>query len=284
MITEFHRFIDKVVQQIDGNEEEKADLREELTIHLELSYAEFIKNGYDKEAAKQQAMKNFGIPNEIGNDIQQAMFPYRKAMLLTLAVTSFIYSFIVYLAHLFINGDAHIVWLIISVISSSVVALFALQVLPSLDRKRWLNATLIFHITIYLIGTGIALGPFTYTLVVLILLLSIILIYRTAMYQYESGKNLPIKQIRWLHFLNISVGLTVIGMTLFFLWGIYAFGGPDTFPYVITIPLLIWLVAYYSQMKFIVNNQKKVAYAITTLPILLFIGVTFLAFQIFFVM
>lgn len=283
MKAEFQNFIEKVVSQIDGNEEEKADLREELTIHLELSYAEFTKNGYDKEEAKQQAMNSFGVPNEIGNDIQHAMFPYKKAMLLTLAITSFLYSFIVYIAHLFINGDAHILWLIISVISSSVVSLFALQVLPSLDRKRWLNATLIFHIATYLIGIGFALEPFTYILVLLILLLSITLIYRTAMYQYKPGKHLLTEQIRWLHFLNISVGLAVIGMTLFFLWGIYAFGGPDTFPYLISVPLLIWLVAYYAQIKLITNNKKKVAYAVATMPVMLLIGITFLLFKIFFV-
>lgn len=283
MSTKFQKFTERIINQIDANYEEKADLQEELTIHLELSCADFMKSGYNKKEAEEKAMKSFGNANDVGNDIQQAMFPFRKAMLLTLAIASFLYSFTVYLAQLFVNGDAHSIWLVLSVIISSFILLFALQVLPSLDRKSWLNGALIFHIGIYLIGVGLALEPFMMILVGLIIMLAITLIYRTAMYTYQSDNKQITKQMKGLHFLNISAGIAVISMTLFFLWGIYAFGGPDVFPFLIIVPAFIWLIAYYAQMHWLSKNKKKIAYALAVIPAILLLAVFGFLFQVFFI-
>src|SRR5690554_224468 len=102
----FHRFIDKIIKQTDGNQAEKDDLYEELMVHLEMSSEQFLKEGFNEKQAEQKAMEHFGGAEEIGNQIQQAMFPFRKEMLLTLAVASIICSFSVYLAWLLLENHA----------------------------------------------------------------------------------------------------------------------------------------------------------------------------------
>ena len=62
-------------------------------------------------------MTNFGDEREIGKQLQQAMYPYRREMMLTLSVASLLFAYGVYLCQLFVMGDAHIPWLIVAVLS-----------------------------------------------------------------------------------------------------------------------------------------------------------------------
>src|SRR5690625_6386686 len=58
------------------------------------------------------------------------MFPFRKLMFLILAIASFIYSYTVYSMQLFTEGNAHIGWLVLSVMTSSLLLLFVLRIFP----------------------------------------------------------------------------------------------------------------------------------------------------------
>src|SRR5690625_1098812 len=119
----FDDFVTNIVNQIDGTEEEKADIYEELFIHLQLTCEQYKEQGFNETEAEQQAMNTFGNATSIGNQMQKAMFPLRKIMLFGLSITSLSYSFIVYIAQLISEGDAYIFWLIFSVISSSILLL-----------------------------------------------------------------------------------------------------------------------------------------------------------------
>lgn len=273
----FKRYVEQIVQQTDAPPDEKEDLREELLIHLELSYAQLIKEGYSEQQAQRTVLENFGASKIIGNQIQEAMFPYRKAMMLTLAVASLLFSFIVFLSQLFLEGDAHIAWLILSVVVSSCLLTFTLQPMPILNRRILVNSLLLIHLFVYLFGMLMAMSvesnvsiPLTFS-AWFIVLLTIVLIYRTTIFDYQFSKQTLKKQVKILHALNITAGIFIIAGTLFFLWAVLAFASLELSPsmFLIFVPLLIWIISYILGMQLIAKNKKRGAYIVTAIPLLM---------------
>lgn len=269
----FHSFITTILNQIDGTTEEKMDIYEEIEVHLELNTKRYMEEGFDQKKAEQLAMTDFGESHKIGNDMQEAMYPMRKKLLLFLAITSIAFSVTLYITYLIAERDAEIIWLLLSIGTSSGLLLFALQVFPSIDQKRWINSVLIGHIFTYLLGTLIATNmihiftPFLTIYGITLLLVSIILIYRTTIIDFTFHSTKNVKQAKQLHFINITAGIIITGATLFFLWGILIFS--ETFPpflLAIFIPFIIWLVAYYIQMNLVSHNKRKIAYTIAMIP------------------
>lgn len=273
----FKRYVEKIVQQTDAPSDEKEDLRVELLIHLELSYAQLIKDGYSEQQAQRSVLESFGESESIGNQIQQAMFPYRKAMMLTLAVASLLFSFTVYLGQLFFEGDAYIAWLLLSVIVSACLLTFTLQPMPFLNRRIWVNSLLLIHLFVYLFGMLMATGVESTISMLLIflawfiVLLAIVLIYRTTIFDYQSSKQILKKQVKILHALNITAGIFIMAVTLFFLWAVFAFASLELSPFMflIFVPLLIWIVSYIVGMQLIAKNKKRGAYIVTAIPLLM---------------
>lgn len=275
----FHHFVDKIVKQTTGNKTEKDDLYEELMVHLEMSREQFIKEDFNEKQAEQKAMEHFGDADEIGDQIRRAMFPFRKIMMLALASVSIIFSFGVYLAWLFLENEAIIGWLFISVIISSCLFYAAIKPASSLNRRFWLNTVLIIHIFLYVYGALLASGiahPISIALILLswlIILFGIILLYLTTLNSYQSSKYTLDKQFKMLHVLNMTTGIIVICTTLFFIWGIVAFSPEITVRMLIVfIPLIIWLIAYILQINFLAKN-KRIAYTIAIIPMIILIGI-----------
>lgn len=273
----FHHFVDKIVKQTDGNQAGKDDLYEELMVHLEMSSEQFIQEGFTEKQAEQKAMEHFGGAEEIGSQIQRAMFPFRKEMLLTLAIASIICSFSIYLAWLLLENHAVIGWLVISIITSS--SLFVTAVRPTcyLSRRIWLNTFLIIHVFLYVYGALLASGidnPISIALTLLswpIILLGIVLLYLITLNNYQPSKHRLHKHFRTLHILNLTAGIILVCATLFFLWGILVFSGEITLRVLIVfIPLVIWLIAYILQINLLPKNEK-IAYAIAIIPMLILI-------------
>lgn len=269
----FDSFITKIVNQIDGADEDKVDIYEEILIHLELTRDKLIEEGFTKTEAERLAMESFGESKAIGNEMQEAMFPLRKLFLLLLSLLSIFYSIFVYLAHLISEGDAQMIWLVLSIGTSSVLLLFALQAFPSIDRKRWINTALICHVFIYLVGVLLAanishnISVFLSFIAIFILIFAIFLIYRTTITDYHYHSSKFTKHIKRLHFLNISTGIIVTGFTLFFLWGILIFS--ETIPlfiFLIFIPIGFWTLFYIIQLQLIKRNKRKSAYTVALIP------------------
>lgn len=271
----FHRFVDKIVKQTAGNQTEKDDLYEELMIHLEMSREQFIKEGFNEKQAEWKAMEHFGDAGEVGGQIRQAMFPFRKEMILALASVSIVLSFGVYMAWLLLENDAVIGWLFISVIISSCLFYAAIKPSSSLNRRLWLNTVLVIHILLYIYGALLASGidnPISIALTFvswLIILFGIILLYLTTLNNYQPSKYTLDKQFKVLHILNLTTGIIIVCATLFYLWGILVFSNEITLRMLIVfIPLLIWLIAYILQMNFLSKN-KKIAYMIAIIPMII---------------
>lgn len=267
----FAQYVEKIVRETDATREEKEDLREELLIHLELSYAEKRQEGYSEKEAERLVLEDFGISAEIGSQIQEAMFPYRKTMIRALAIVSIIFSIAVYVSQLLIYEDAYIGWLLFSVIVGTILLIFTIQPISVLNRRFWMNSLLLVHLFVYIYGMLIATsleGEVPVVLIFLswfIILFSIVLIYRTTIFDVPADKYTKV-----FHALNLTTGVVVIAITLFFVWAALVFGGFESNPFMlmIFIPFLIWLISYIVGGQFILRQKKMIAYSISTVPML----------------
>jgi len=191
-----------------------------------------------------------------------------------LAIVSILFTIVIYLAQLFLAGDAYMVWLILSMISSSVLFLISFTSNHLRERRRWMNSLLLIHVFIYLFGllltTGITEHSVSIPLSVLagvILLLAISLIYRMTIRSYtEINHPLP-QHAKWLHIINITAGIGVIGFGLFLLWGMLVMVG-TVMPAIMIpfIPIVVWIILYVLQMFFIRKTWVIPAYLITLIP------------------
>ncbi|WP_301109545.1 permease prefix domain 1-containing protein [Sporosarcina sp.] len=275
----FERFVSGIVRQTDSNQDERNDLCEELLSHLECSYEDLHSQGYSKEEAVKMAMMNFGDDQEVGKQLQQAMYPYRREMMLVLSVASLVFAFSVYTLQLFTRGDAHMIWLLLAVVVSTSILTITLHPVQSMNRRLWMNGLLLSHIAVFVAGSllagnldmrySVGLSIFSYAIV----LLAIILVYRTTIYDYPSSKQPLQKHAKWIHYINITIGIVLTYITLFFAWGIMLFAG-DMNPafLVILIPLIVWGIFYMVQLKLLALKLKAPAYAIAIIEILLVVG------------
>ena len=268
----FQRFVEGIVRETDSNQEEREDLYEELLSHLECSFIDYQKQGFTEEEALQTAMTNFGEEREIGKQLQQAMYPYRREMMLTLSVASLLFAFVVYLCQLFVMGDAHIPWLILAVLVSSTLLFLTVRPITSLNKRLWVNSLLLIHLGIYFYGWLLATdvyAPLSIGLSIiawLILLLAIVLVYRTTIYDYSSKRQPLAKDAKRLHFVNITTGIFLVCVTLFFIWAFLLFATEITASFfMMFIPLGLWIFSYASQMQLLAKRQKKWAYTIVVI-------------------
>jgi len=282
MTVRFQKFVEKTVQQIEGNQQEKEDLFEELMTHLQLSKEQFIMEGLTEEEAEIKAMEHFGNEAKVGEEIQQAMFPYRKEMMRFLAVSSIIFSFAIYSVQLFFEGDAYILWLVLSIVISTSLLIFSIQSSAYLNRRLWMNSLLIIHIATYLFGALLSTGvtepflsrPLT-IIAVLIILFAIALIYRTTIHDYNPSNHPFPKHAKSLHIINMTAGVIVIGVMLFLIWGMLVMIGSASPVLVIPlVPLLVWIILYILQMNLLRKQRIRLAYSVAVIPsmiILLFL-------------
>ncbi|WP_153722194.1 permease prefix domain 1-containing protein [Sporosarcina cascadiensis] len=272
----FERFVKGIVRQTDSNQEERNDLSEELLSHLQCAFEDLHNQGYSKEEAVQMAMLNFGDDKEVGKQLQQAMYPYRREMMLILSSASLIFAYSVYALQLFTRGDAHMIWLLLAVIVSAFILTVTLRPVQSMNRRLWMNGLLLSHIAVFAAGSLLAadldlsysavLSIFSYAIV----LLSIILVYRTTIYDFPSSKQSLQKHAKWIHFINITIGIILTFITLFFVWAIMLFAGEMNAVFlVILIPLIFWGIFYMVQLKLLALKLKAPAYAVAFFEILL---------------
>lgn len=276
----FECFISKVVKQTDGNAEEREDLTEELLSHLYCAYEDLQKQGFSQEEAMKMAMANFGDEKEVGKQLQHALYPYRREMMLILVTTSLFFIYSTYSLQLFIRGDAEIIWLCLAVSISAAILTVTLHPIAALDRRLIVNTLLIGHTLLSIYGSllasdldatySIPLTLFSYAIVVF----SIVLVYRTTIYDFPSSKQPLEKDARRIHFINITIGLVVMALSLFLLWAFMIFAEEVKATLLFfSIPLIMWAITYAIQLRLLASRHKKWAYSITGFQFLWIVAV-----------
>jgi hypothetical protein len=265
-------FVERIIQQTDCTKSEKEDLYEELLIHLELLRDEFLQQGLSLEEAEHKAIESFGSDAEIGYHIQKALFPFRKEMMLGLAISSLFFTVIAYLADLFLRGDAKIVWLVLSMTVSSTLFLLCVFPFGHVHRKRYINTLLIAHLLLYVYGYMIAsqidhsLSLFLTILAAAIIVLTVILLYRITL--FGDGPS-PAKRKVWIHAVFLTTGLFIGGVSLVFIMsGFILLGTFHPRMLIFISPFIVWGVLYRWQMR-LYKKKQQISYLIVTTPILI---------------
>lgn len=243
-------------------------------VHLEMSSEQFIQEGFTEKQAERKAMEHFGDAEEIGGQIQQALFPFRKVMMLTLAITSIICSVGVYLAQLFIENNNLIVWFMISITISSLILIYANHPIPYLHHRQGLNLIIMIHAFVYAYGWVIAADVNHAIDMALVLLLWVIISIDIGLFYLitiKSSKLTINKQAVLLHILNIVAGFILVIATLNMLWGLLFVSEWTSSMLRVFIPFFIWLLAYLLQIR-LLSRHKKIAYTIAIIPILILAG------------
>ncbi|HHW35738.1 MAG TPA: hypothetical protein GXX18_00300 [Bacillales bacterium] len=272
MKSKLEQYVENIVRHTESSKKEKEELYEELLIHLQISRDSLMEEeGLTPEKAEKKAMELFGQEGEIGSQIQQALFPYRKELMLTLAISSIIFTISIYLLSLFIKGDAYIGWLCISMGLSSMLLFLPLNRSFHINKKLWLNSLLVLHALGQLYGWLITSQLDQSSTVVgltiwvwLNIALSLGLVYRTTIYDYSSDE----KHMKFLHGMNITSGIIIIGISLFLIVGFLIMVGEFHFIMLLYVsPIIVWSGLYAAQLK-LAKKNTRIAFVIGIIPIL----------------
>ena len=271
MKSKLEQYVENIVRHTESSKKEKEDLYEELLSHLQSS-RDFLmeEEGLTPDNAEEKAMQLFGQEGEIGSQIQQALFPYRKELMLTLAISSVIFTISTYVLSLFVRGDAYIGWLCISMSLSSMLLFLPLNQHFHINRKLWINGLLIVHTLVQLYGWLIVSQLDHSTIVGLTILvwlniaLTIGLIYWITIYDYGTNE----KHMKLLHGLNIASGIVIIGISLVLIvGGLIMIGKFHFMMAVFASPVAVWAVLYVVQLKLAKRNMN-IAFFVGIIPVL----------------
>ncbi|MGG0643483.1 permease prefix domain 1-containing protein [Sporosarcina gallistercoris] len=262
------------MQETDCSREEREDLVEELVAHLECACDDLKKNGHTDEEAVQLAMINFGDGKNVGKTLQHAMYPYRREMLLALGIGSLLMTYGIYLSQLFVMGDAHIWWLLLGVLTSSCLLFLTLRPIVSMNRRAVMNSLLVVHLLV--MGAGLLLSlnldpPYSMVFSIidpLIVVFTIILIFRTTIYDVPATELNLKTGTKLIHYSNLFMGILLIAGTLFFLYGYLMFAS-DGYGglWKLFVPIALWGVLYAVQLTLLNRQWKKSAYFVSVLQL-----------------
>ncbi|MUK88508.1 VanZ family protein [Ornithinibacillus sp. L9] len=109
-------YIDKIVSQLNCDEEEKREIIDEMRDHLYLLKNEYLDQGFTMEEAIQKSLVSFGEQKQLTKGLQESLFPFYKAFKIGVWILFGLYSFITLFKLLFqriifritdytINGD-----------------------------------------------------------------------------------------------------------------------------------------------------------------------------------
>lgn len=271
-----NEYVEALIKQMDVTSIEKDDIYDELMEHLQLTKSHYVQSGLDDKHAEKKAMEQFGNPQSIGNEMQEAMFPKRHFLIHLLAYASIFYTFYIYTTQLFGFGDAHFIWLVLA-IASSTYLWFTAESAYTLFRKRAIRVThYIIHIFLFLYGSMLSelWIPMTF-FALAIVLLSIISIYQLAIYDFRHESREKTVATIVIHVINITLGIVYIGFTLFFTWGALIFStGFELFTawrfYMFTATLFVWICSYYLQLKYV--HRTKWVWLLFLAPVI-YVGI-----------
>ncbi|KQL56383.1 MULTISPECIES: permease prefix domain 1-containing protein [Bacillaceae] len=256
MSAKMNTYLLRIVNQTDCPKEERQDMFDEMYDHLTLIKQTYVEQGYTEKEAEEMAMKEFGHEATIGDGLQQAMFPYRRELLLILALGSYLFVCVQYFSILFVENVANY-WLFMPAIAHALILFFSLNKTYIVNRKLWLNLSLVLHLLLMFVfafphfNDGLSWHIVFYS----ILGGTIFLIYRTAL-TYSFGNSSVIKK-RIIHTVNITIGFLLLIGIGFILFAFLLFG--DLHPILLlnmSFPFIIWGIVYAIQIR-LANKSSK---------------------------
>lgn len=272
MSSRIDAYLQRIVNQTDCTKAERKDMYEEMHGHLTILRQDYMNRGYSEKEAEDFAMRAFGNEAAIGDELQQALFPYRRELLLILALGSYLFVCVHYFFIMFTESVADN-WLFVPAISQATLLFFALNQTYAVNRKLWLNLALTLHLLlmgVFAYPSSQLENPIWQIIFLSFIVLTIFLIYRITL-TYSSGRKNVFSR-RLIHSVNITMGLIVAGFTYFYLF-IFLWGGLSWFLLNAAIPFITWIVVYMIQIKLLNNHSKWITKSLFLWFIVLFFTV-----------
>ncbi|RWZ58659.1 hypothetical protein EQV77_06745 [Halobacillus fulvus] len=252
------RHVEKILTQMQSDEEERNEIKEELLSHLVEMKEEAMSEGSSEKQAEKKAIERFGGAGMIGNGLQETMYPYQRGLLYLIGIASLVLGILLHF-QLLLSGEPSPIWLLIQFVLGGAVTFVAMNI-SLLGRFYWSMNTLVFlnmgwnGINYFLVIQFSPTPAYLYMVYLGVLLIaSLVFIFRNSYFQSVQPEN--DKKERhlktWSHLLNLLFGLAITIASLFFTWAMLAF---SEFSWRLFIPLgfiVAWLVFYKFQMKLI---------------------------------
>ncbi|MFC3040817.1 hypothetical protein ACFOGI_11215 [Virgibacillus xinjiangensis] len=256
---ELEEYVDRIVKQTDCSKSEQEELYEEMVMHVCMIRDEQLSHGKSMEEATQYAMEAFGSEAFIGDQLQQAIFPFRKELLLSLALLGFLFTIGQYLTFL-IQEKIALTHMLSGMVGHSLVLFFALNRSFSISRKIWLSLALLMNLLLLLGNyaiTPVIAGNHIFWMLCLVsmILLNLYLLYRTALTYQTDSRNKTSRRI--IHTVNITLGLMTGLPSLYMYLLMMGFGAPSAVLLQFFVPLAVWLLVYAAQVFFVRRYPKS---------------------------
>ncbi|MBA2176246.1 hypothetical protein H0266_15215 [Halobacillus locisalis] len=275
------KHIEKILNQMQSDEEERAEMKEEMLTHLSSLKEQYEEEGHTSKQAEKKAIEEFGDAGLVGNGLQETMYPYQRSLLYVIGFATIALGIFLHFAFLATFNEPSLGWLAIQLTFGTLVTLVAMNI-PLLGRFYWSVGALVFlnagwngfsyfAIIQFPELQTILFGIYLAVLVLTCLTFIIRNSYFHSIDETNDKRNRRLKKVS--HIVNILAGALICGVAIFFVYGFIAMIGLN---WLVLIPVSFvvgWLLFYKLLIKLIA--RKPVASMIPALiVIVLFTVVT----------
>ncbi|WP_078598387.1 permease prefix domain 1-containing protein [Evansella clarkii] len=283
------QYIESVLDHVELNQENKRDIKEEFTFHLNKKTEVYEEEGLSKQQAEETAISDFGVSSQIGKELNREIFPFRKPLLMIAGLTGVLFSALVTFSTYMFQEIVPLVWLILTLISNVSIFYFVQKPARAAASRLLLISlllvTFLFGFYGYLLMDGFIQNQLVYYgLFALFLIHSAILfsqIYMGSMFQPVNVdlKMLSDEKRRSALLINILTGIIVLGVALFGLVG-YIIFVPTSVPVIPLSLILAWFSLFLCHLKIrkLENLSRFLMIALASLVLAGFMYIQFAAF------
>src|SRR5699024_10209446 len=96
----FEHVVRDILANIDGSKQKKAALKEDLLFELNELEQSYIEQGFTHDEAHAMAAESIGDSSHVSEQLQQKVNPFQRKTMYALALSSLLFTFLLYLAAL----------------------------------------------------------------------------------------------------------------------------------------------------------------------------------------
>ncbi|MBY7144923.1 hypothetical protein KFZ56_18055 [Virgibacillus sp. NKC19-3] len=258
----FEKHVEYVLKQTQSPDHEREEMREELLSHLHEAKSSYISDGFSEKQAEKKVIAAFGDPHRVGWELQESMYPFQRGLLYLIGIATILFGVIFYLNLTFVIREPTPVWLIVQLLSGSIVTLAAMNISFAGRYFYLLNVLLMVNVIWNGINLVVVQGlsqwqAILFSIYLLILIgLGLLFVFRNSYYSTNQTGMTQGKQgfVKFSYIMNLLYGMATVILSLFFLWALLAFSETSIYNFLTLMPILIWLLFYKYQMTFIARK------------------------------
>ncbi|MCM3713987.1 permease prefix domain 1-containing protein [Halalkalibacter oceani] len=256
-------YINEILRHVECDQADRDELAEEMRSHLLQAKEHYQLKGETEEQAIALAIADFGGDQEVGEQLQRSLFPYRKELLVLLGGGSILFAALAYLHGAVQLAEPHSLWMTIVILSGLGFLLLALFPAYMGNRKLLMNLYLAGQIPFYFLGlliidTGtqayiMPLQLFGGGLILLTLTLVVLTALKTPVEKKLSKKKE--QKRKGVHLFNLLAGIVIVGFAGFFLAGLLIFAGLTVYMLFPLGLIVFWALSYWWQYEAAKKNS-----------------------------